>query len=47
MPIAARIVTVDGKKMLDGGIADSIPLRFFQQQGYEKNLVVLTQPAGT
>lgn len=46
MPIAARIVTVDGKKMLDGGIADSIPLRFFQQQGYEKNLVVLTQPAG-
>lgn len=46
MPIGARIVTVDGKKMLDGGIADSIPLRFFQQQGYEKNLVVLTQPAG-
>lgn len=46
MPIAARIVTVDGKKMLDGGIADSIPLRFFQQQGYEKNLVVLTQQAG-
>lgn len=46
MPIAARIVTVDGKKKLDGGIADSIPLRFFQQQGYEKNLVVLTQPAG-
>lgn len=46
MPIAARIVTVDGKKMLDGGIADSIPLRFFQQQGYEKNLVILTQPAG-
>ena len=46
MPIAARIVTVDGKKMLDGGIADSIPLRFFPQQGYEKNLVVLTQPAG-
>lgn len=42
MPIAARIVTVDGKKMLDGGIADSIPLRFFQQQGYEKNLVILT-----
>lgn len=46
MPIAARIVTVDGKKMLDGGIADSIPLRFFQQQGYENNLVILTQPAG-
>ena len=45
MPIAARIVTVEGKKLLDGGIADSIPLRFFQEQGYTRNLVVLTQPA--
>ena len=45
MPIAARIVTVEGKKLLDGGIADSIPLRFFQEQGYDRNLVVLTQPA--
>ena len=44
MPIAARIVTVEGKKLLDGGIADSIPLRFFQEQGYDHNLVVLTQP---
>lgn len=44
MPIAARIVTVEGKKLLDGGIADSIPLRFFQEQGYDRNLVVLTQP---
>ena len=32
MPIAARIVTVEGKKLLDGGIADSIPLRFFREQ---------------
>ena len=45
MPIAARIVTVEGKKLLDGGIADSIPLHFFQEQGYDRNLVVLTQPA--
>lgn len=45
MPIAARIVIVEGKKLLDGGIADSIPLRFFQEQGYDRNLVVLTQPA--
>ena len=45
-PIAARIVTVEGKKLLDGGIADSIPLRFFREQGYERNLVVLTQPEG-
>lgn len=27
-------------------MADSIPLRFFQKQGYGKNVVILTQPAG-
>ena len=44
MPIAARIVTVEGKKLLDGGIADSIPLRFFKSKGTTIILVVLTQP---
>ena len=43
MPLVSRIVEVDGKKMLDGGIADSIPLKYFQSIGYEKNVVVLTQ----
>lgn len=44
MPLASRIVDIDGKKMLDGGVADSIPLRFMQAMGYEKNVVILTQP---
>ena len=44
MPMVSRIVELEGKKLLDGGIADSIPLRFFQSIGYEKNVVVLTQP---
>lgn len=44
MPLASRIVSIDGKKMLDGGIADSIPLRFMQAMGYERNIVILTQP---
>lgn len=44
MPIAARIVEIEGRKLLDGGIADSIPLEFFQRMGYAKNLVVTTQP---
>ncbi|MDE7364350.1 MAG: patatin family protein [Ruminococcus sp.] len=44
MPLASRIVDIDDKKMLDGGIADSIPLRFMQAMGYEKNVVILTQP---
>lgn len=46
MPLAARIVEIDGKKLLDGGIADSIPLEFFENMGYEKNVVILTQPKG-
>lgn len=44
MPLVSRIVEVDGHKMLDGGISDSIPLSYFQSIGYEKNIVVLTQP---
>ena len=46
MPLAARIVEVGGRKLLDGGAADSIPLRYFERQGYGKNVVVLTQPEG-
>ena len=44
MPLVSRIVEVSGKKMLDGGISDSVPLKFFQSIGYDKNLVILTQP---
>lgn len=44
MPLASRIVEIDGGKYLDGGISDSIPLRFFEDMGYEKNVVVLTRP---
>lgn len=46
MPLVSRPVEIDGKKYLDGGIADSIPLPAFEQMGYEKNVVVLTQPKG-
>lgn len=45
MPVVSRPVKVDdGRLMLDGGIADSIPLRFFQKQGYNRCVVILTQP---
>lgn len=46
MPLVSEIVEIDGKLLLDGGIADSIPLKFFQSIGYEKNIVILTQPPG-
>lgn len=45
MPVVTRPVRVsDGRRMLDGGISDSIPLEYFQSLGYERNVVVLTQP---
>ena len=44
MPLASQIVSVGNRNLLDGGIADSIPLKFIQAQGYAKNVVILTQP---
>ena len=44
MPLVSRPVVIGDKKLLDGGVSDSIPLRFFEHIGYEKNVVILTQP---
>lgn len=44
MPLVSRIVELDGKKLLDGGISDSIPLRFIEKYGCSRNVVILTQP---
>ena len=46
MPLASKVVELEGMKVLDGGVADSIPLEYFENIGYEKNLVILTQPDG-
>ena len=46
MPLAARIVELEGGKYLDGGVADSIPVTYFEGLGYNRNVVVLTQPYG-
>ncbi len=46
LPIAARPVELEGRQYWDGGISDSLPLPFFESQGYDKNVVILTQPKG-
>ncbi len=46
MPLVSTVVETKGKKLLDGGVSDSIPLRFFEKKGYGRNLVILTQPKG-
>ena len=46
MPLVARIMDIEGQKLLDGGVADSIPEAAFRKMGYTKNVVILTQPKG-
>ncbi|MBQ8796061.1 MAG: patatin family protein [Clostridia bacterium] len=46
MPLVSTPVEVQGKTLLDGGIASSIPLEFFINKGFDKNLVILTQAKG-
>ena len=46
LPFVSKITYVDGVPMLDGGIADSIPVQYAMDQGYEKIIVVLTRNRG-
>ena len=46
MPLVSNIVEIDGYKLLDGGMTDSIPLQYFENIGYDRNIVILTQPDG-
>lgn len=43
IPMFANIVNVDGYKLVDGGVADSIPIEYAIKQGCRKNIVVLTR----
>ncbi|HED4420818.1 TPA: patatin family protein [Pasteurella multocida] len=44
MPFVSKMVEINGQYYLDGGIADSIPLKKCQALGYDKIIVVLTRP---
>ncbi len=46
MPLVSQPVSIGNKKYLDGGISDSVPLKYFEAQGFDKNIVILTQPKG-
>ena len=43
MPFVSEIVEIDGKKYLDGGVTDAIPLDKCKELGYDKIIVVLTR----
>ena len=46
MPIVSRPVQIGKYTLLDGGIADPIPFRFMEKKGYDRNVIILTQPLG-
>lgn len=46
MPVVSKVVAVDGFRLLDGGISAPVPLRFLRSRGYDRIVVLLTQPEG-
>ena len=46
LPFVCPMAQVDGIPMLDGGIADSIPVDFARKEGFTNNFVVLTRNRG-
>lgn len=44
LPVVSKIVEYEGKKYLDGGLSDSIPVDFARSLGFDKLIVVLTRP---
>ncbi|KGM95312.1 patatin [Clostridium novyi A str. 4552] len=44
LPLVTPIVNLNGEPYLDGGISDSIPIKKAMEDGYTKNIVVLTRP---
>lgn len=46
LPFVSKPVIIDGIPYLDGGVSDSIPVRHYLDEGYDKIIVVLTRPSG-
>lgn len=46
LPLLARMVDINGVPYMDGGIADSVPVKASESFGCRKNIVVLTRPVG-
>lgn len=44
MPIVSKIVKIDNYELLDGGISCPVPYKYMMDLGYDKNIIILTQP---
>lgn len=45
LPFMSRTVEINGRKYLDGGISDSIPVKKFKEMGFDRIVVVQTRMA--
>ena len=43
LPFIARIIPINGVPMLDGGVADAIPVKKALEEGWDKLIVILTR----
>jgi len=46
LPLLARLVDINGRKYLDGGVSDSVPVVKSLKDGNKKNVIVLTRDKG-
>ncbi len=46
LPLIAPVITYNGLQLLDGGIADPIPIKKSEREGNNKNVIILTKNRG-
>lgn len=46
LPMLFPVITIDGKRYMDGGITDSIPYKKAADEGCDKNIIILTRSKG-
>lgn len=46
LPVVSPIVKIDDLELLDGGIADPLPIKYSLEQGYDFQVIVLTRNRG-
>ena len=46
MPFLSKPVLIENMHLLDGGIADSIPIEYAMRNGHTKSVLILTRPKG-
>lgn len=44
MPVVSNIVKIGSYELLDGGIGDSLPIRYMEDLGCDRNVLITTRP---